>query len=88
GAFKSRFHYSLVHESQLASADYQPIPYPVKDENDIGFFTTSSKVLDPVTNRYDRTVTYLNRFNPNQPIEYYLSDSFFEPKNKLFLDST
>ncbi|WP_217532553.1 zinc-dependent metalloprotease [Vibrio metschnikovii] len=88
GAFKSRFHYSLVHESQLAAADYQPIPYAVKDENDIGFFTTSSKVLNPITNRYDRTVTYLNRFNPNAPIEYYLSDSFFDPKNKLFLDST
>ncbi|MBC3619501.1 zinc-dependent metalloprotease [Vibrio metschnikovii] len=88
GAFKSRFHYSLVHETQLASANYQPIPYAVKDENDIGFFTTSSKVLNPITNRYDRTATYLNRFNPNAPIEYYLSDSFFDPKNKLFLDST
>lgn len=46
GAFKSRFHYSLVHESQLASADYQPIPYPVKMKM-TSVFTTSSKVLIP-----------------------------------------
>ncbi|MBW3694621.1 MoxR-like ATPase [Vibrio sp. T187] len=89
GAFKSRFHYSLVHESIVASKDYEPILYPVGDENDIGYFTTASKKLNPITNKYDRDVVYLNRFNPNlESIKYYLSDNFFEDKNKLFLDST
>lgn len=89
GAFKARFYYSLVHESILASKDYEPILYPVGDENDIGFFTTASKKLNPITNKYDREVVYLNRFNPEQgTIKYYLSDNFFEEKNKLFLDST
>lgn len=88
GSFKARFFYSLVHESHLASEDYQPILYPVNDENDIGFFTTTTKKKDPITNKYD-SVTYLNRFNPNkETIKYYLSDNFFEEKNKLFLDST
>ncbi len=45
GAFKSRFYYSLVHESEVATEGYQPILYPVGDENDIGFFTTSTKSL-------------------------------------------
>ncbi|MCV5390501.1 hypothetical protein OFC62_37885, partial [Escherichia coli] len=55
----------------------------------IGFFTTSTKKLNPVTNKYDRDVVYLNRFNPDQgSIKYYLSDNFFEEKNKLFLDAT
>jgi len=89
GAFKSRFYYSLVHESEIATEGYQPILYPVGDENDIGFFTTATKKLNPITNKYDREVVYLNRFNPDQEsIEYYLSDNFFEEKNKLFLDAT
>ncbi|MDF2154044.1 M66 family metalloprotease [Vibrio sp. CAU 1672] len=89
GAFKSRFYYSLVHESQVASEGYQPVLYPVGDENDIGFFTTATKQLNPVTNKYDRDVVYLNRFNPDQDsIKYYLTDNFFEEKNKLFLDAT
>ncbi|MGR6859029.1 zinc-dependent metalloprotease [Aliivibrio salmonicida] len=88
GSFKARFFYSLVHESHLASKDYQPVLYPVNDENDIGFFTTTTKKKDPITNKYD-SVTYLNRFNPNKDtIKYYLSDNFFEEKNKIFLDST
>lgn len=88
GSFKARFFYSLVHESHVASEDYKPILYPLNDENDIGFFTTTTKKKDPITNKYD-SVTYLNRFNPTKgSIKYYLSDNFFEEKNKLFLDST
>ncbi len=89
GAFKSRFYYSLVHESAIATEGYQPILYPVGDENDIGFFATATKALNPITNKYDRDVVYLNRFNPNQEsIKYYLTDNFFEEKNKIFLDAT
>ena len=88
GSFKSRFFYSLVHEDNVASKDYQPVIYPVGDENDIGFFATTTKKLDPVTNKYN-DVTYLNRFNPNlESIEYYLSDNFFEEKNASLLDIT
>lgn len=89
GSFKTRFYYSLVHESVVASENYQPVMYPVGDENDIGFFTTRSKKLNPITNKYDRDVVYLNRFNPdNGTIKYHLTDNFFEDKNKLFLDAT
>lgn len=88
GSFKSRFFYSLVHEDNIASPDYQPVLYPVGDENEIGFFTTTTKRLDPVTNKYD-DVTLLNRFNPNlESIEYYLSDNFFEEKNASLLQVT
>ncbi|WP_159651701.1 zinc-dependent metalloprotease [Vibrio atypicus] len=88
GSFKSRFFYSLVHEDQVASADYKPILYPVGDENEIGFFATTTKKLDPITNKYN-DVTYLNRFNPElESIEYYLSDNFFEEKNASLLNVT
>ncbi|MCV6023219.1 hypothetical protein OFO93_42630, partial [Escherichia coli] len=61
GAFKSRFYYSLVHESEVATEGYQPILYPVGDENDIGFCTTTKKRLNPAKNKYDRDVDYRNR---------------------------
>ncbi|USH01451.1 zinc-dependent metalloprotease [Grimontia kaedaensis] len=89
GGFKSRFFYSLVHEDMVKSNDYTPVLYPVNDENEIGFFTSSTRVIDPVTNKYSRDAVYLNRFNPSLPsIDYYLSDNFFEPENKIFLDAT
>ncbi|MET2955648.1 zinc-dependent metalloprotease [Vibrio harveyi] len=89
GAFKSRFYYSLMHESVVATKDYQPVLYPIGDENDIGFFVSETKQLNPITNKYDRDVVYLNRFNPDQDsIKYYLTDNFFEEKNKIFLDAT
>ncbi|MGF1767539.1 zinc-dependent metalloprotease [Enterovibrio makurazakiensis] len=89
GGFKSRFFYSLVHEDIVKSKGYEPVLYPVNDENELGFFTSATKVIDPVTNNYYRDVVYLNRFNPALPtIDYYLSDNFFEPENKIFLDAT
>ncbi|GEK11989.1 zinc-dependent metalloprotease [Aliivibrio fischeri] len=88
GSFKSRFYYSLVHESHLASEDYTPIVYPDGDDDDFGFFTTTTLKLDPITNKYN-DITYLNRFNPSKSsIDYYLSDNFFEDKNKIYLDAT
>lgn len=88
GSFKARFYYSLVHEDHLASKDYQPIVYPKSDDSSFGFFTTTTLKLNPITNKYD-DVTYLNRFNPElDSIKYYLTDNFFEEKNKIYLDST
>ncbi|EGA69731.1 hypothetical protein VISI1226_17740 [Vibrio sinaloensis DSM 21326] len=88
GSFKARFFYSLVHEDHLASKDYQPIVYPNSDDSSFGFFTTTTLKLNPITNKYD-DVTYLNRFNPElDTIKYYLTDNFFEEKNKIYLDST
>ncbi|WP_039475699.1 M66 family metalloprotease [Vibrio sinaloensis] len=88
GSFKARFYYSLVHEDHLASKDYQPVVYPRADDTSFGFFTTTTLKLNPITNKYD-DVTYLNRFNPELgSIKYYLTDNFFEEKNKIYLDST
>lgn len=88
GSFKARFYYSLIHEDHLASKDYQPIVYPNADDTSFGFFTTTTLKLNPTTNKYE-DITYLNRFNPELgAIEYYLTDNFFEPKNKMYLDST
>lgn len=88
GSFKARFYYSLVHEDHLASNGYQPIVYPNADDSSFGFFTTTTLKLNPTTNKYE-DITYLNRFNPElDSIKYYLTDNFFEPKNKMYLDST
>lgn len=76
--FSSVYHHSLVKVTSLASPSYKPVVYPVKDENEFGFFTTEVKSLD-VDNRdvIDGKITYLNRWNPDRgTITYYLSDSF------------
>ncbi|WP_429019810.1 zinc-dependent metalloprotease [Aeromonas allosaccharophila] len=89
-SFKTSFYYSLVKLDKIASKDYQPIRYASADDGVFGFFDSTFEKLDEqgaATDGSERA--YLNRFNPGKStIDYYLSDTFFNPENKLFLDVT
>ncbi|SHH34539.1 zinc-dependent metalloprotease [Ferrimonas marina] len=81
---------SIVAVDQLASPDYQPVPYAQNEDGTFGFFTTEHRYRDANhaagSDGYVRT--YLNRFNPALPqITYYLSNNFYLPKNQAYLDS-
>lgn len=81
---------SLVALDRLSSPDYQAVPYAQYADSTFGFFKTSMDYAD-VNDTYgtDGWVrTYLNRFNPaKKTVTYYLSNNFYEPKNKAFLDA-
>jgi len=89
-SFKTSFYYSLVKLDNIASKNYQPIRYASADDGVFGFFDSTFEKLDEqgaATDGSERA--YLNRFNPDKStIDYYLSDTFFKPENKLFLDVT
>lgn len=89
-SFKTSFYYSLVKLDNIASKDYQPIRYASADDSVFGFFDSTFEKLDEqgaATDGSERA--YLHRFNPGKStIDYYLSDTFFKPENKLFLDVT
>ncbi|MEJ2765713.1 zinc-dependent metalloprotease [Photobacterium sp. MCCC 1A19761] len=90
-SFKTRFFYSLVKLDKLASKDYQTVHYPDRDSMRFGFFkdTKNERSLIGESDRQGHKFNLLNRFNPNKAsIDYYLSDSYFEPKNKFYLDVT
>ncbi|MCE9853746.1 zinc-dependent metalloprotease [Shewanella chilikensis] len=81
---------SIVALDQLASKDYQPIPYSEQEKGTFGFFNSSHSYRDRTDSEgvdgYVRT--YLNRFDPAKgELVYYLSNNFYEPKNKPFLDA-
>ncbi|MGH1409930.1 MAG: zinc-dependent metalloprotease [Aeromonas sp.] len=89
-SFKTSFYYSLVKLDKIASKDYQPIRYASSDDSVFGFFDSTFEKLDEQGAATDGSQrAYLNRFNPDKStIDYYLSDTFFKPENKLFLDVT
>lgn len=89
-SFTTSFYYSLVKLDKLATQGYKPIRYNVDEQSEFGFFTTDFSKLDNQGMPSDGSNrSYLNRFNPDkQSIDYYLSDTFFKPENKLFLDET
>ncbi|MGI2855455.1 zinc-dependent metalloprotease [Shewanella algae] len=81
---------SIVALDQLASKDYQPIPYSEQEKGTFGFFNSSHSYRDRTDSEgvdgYVRT--YLNRFDPAKgELVYYLSNNFYEAKNKPFLDA-
>lgn len=81
---------SIVAVDQLASKDYQAIPYAENEKGAFGFFTSSHTYRDATDSEgvdgYVRT--YLNRFNPaKSELTYYLSNNFYDAKNKPFLDA-
>ncbi|MBZ4678418.1 MAG: hypothetical protein JG763_1047 [Shewanella sp.] len=81
---------SIVALDQLASEDYQAIPYSEHEKGTFGFFNSSHSYRDRTDSEgvdgYVRT--YLNRFNPAKgELVYYLSNNFYEAKNKPFLDA-
>lgn len=89
-SFTTSFYYSLVKLDKLASPDYKAIRYAQDDQTTFGFFTSDFEKLDGQGSATDGSSrAYLNRFNPAKAnLEYYLSDTFFKPENKLFLDVT
>ncbi|USD38714.1 zinc-dependent metalloprotease [Ferrimonas sp. SCSIO 43195] len=81
---------SIVAVDQLASADYKALPYSEDEKGTYGFFTSSHNYRDATdSDGVDGYVrTYMNRFNPaKESVTYHLSNNFFEPKNKPFLDA-
>jgi hypothetical protein len=81
------YHYSLVKTDSILSKDYKVISYPQssKDEQSFGFFSTSRTQLAADNNNTDKSVIQImNRWNPDRKeINYYLSDEFAKPENKL-----
>ncbi len=88
--FTVPFYYSLVRLDKVASTDYEPIRYAPYEKNKFGFFHTKHKKSDAFYHYSQGTsIAYLNRFNPKKSqIDYYLSDTFFKPENKVFLETT
>jgi Met-zincin len=86
------YHYSLVKVNSVISKDYKTISYPIssKDEQSFGFFSTSKHRLDVDFSPTDKSRTQImNRWNPNRKvIDYYLSDEFAKPENKMISDLT
>lgn len=89
-SFKTRFFYSLVKLDKLATPDYQIVQAPGRDSLRFGFFNVekSQRSLTGESGLQGQSFNLLKRFNPNAPIEYYLSDSYFKKDNKLYLDVT
>ncbi|TKB49505.1 hypothetical protein FCL40_08270 [Ferrimonas sediminicola] len=89
-SFTTTEYISIVAVDKLASPDYQPIPYSEDERGTYGYFTSDHQFRDATDSEgvdgYVRT--YMNRFNPaKERITYYLSNNFFEPKNKAYLDA-
>ena len=89
-SFTTSFYYSIVKLDTIADPNYEPILYAQNEEDTFGFFTNDFNNLDSDYRKSDGSSRmYLNRFSPNKAsIDYYLSDTFHKPENKLFLDST
>ncbi|MCT4641077.1 MAG: zinc-dependent metalloprotease [Bacteriovoracaceae bacterium] len=91
-SFKVRFFYSIVELDQLATKGYEPVDYPLEDQDIFGFFKNKETVLeDHYDSQRPERKFLLNRFAPNRKngeLVYYLSKSFNKKKNKHLLDAT
>ncbi|MBR9728385.1 zinc-dependent metalloprotease [Shewanella intestini] len=89
-SFNTTEYISIIALDKLASKDYTPVPYSPYEDGTFGFFKTSHKYRDMnhSAGKEGYVRTYLNRFNPkDSEITYYLSNNFYEAKNKPFLDA-
>jgi hypothetical protein len=93
-SFKTRFSFSLVKLEDLETKDYKAVSYPIHDHDQFGFFKNKTMVLNLNNDSSRKVKKYLlNRWapgtesNPNI-INYFLSDSYFKPENKLILEAT
>lgn len=89
-SFTTTEYISIVALDQLASKDFDVVPYSEDENGSYGFFRTQHNYRDgnhsDGTDGYVRQ--YLNHYNPKkEAITYYLSNNFFEDKNKPFLDA-
>lgn len=86
------YHYSMVNVDKVLSPGYETVSYPEgsADESAFGFFSTKRTVLAADLNKTDKTaIQVMNRWNPNRSvIDYYLSDEFAKPENKMVKDLT
>ena len=82
---------SIVALDQLVRKNYKAVTYNETAKHTFGFSTTSHKVRN---NTYTSGIEgnylrFINRWDPEREnITYYLSNNFFEQKNKPFLDAT
>ncbi|BDY03796.1 zinc-dependent metalloprotease [Ferrimonas sp. YFM] len=89
-SFTTTEYISIVAVDKLASPDYQAIPYSEDERGTYGYFTSDHHYRDATdSDGVDGYVrTYMNRFNPaKESITYYLSNNFFDAKNKAYLDA-
>ena len=89
-SFTTTEYISVVALDQLASKDFVTIPYSEDENGTFGFFRTQHEYRDGnnADGKDGYIRQYLNHFNPKkEAITYYLSNNFFEPKNKPFLDA-
>ncbi|MEZ0391759.1 MAG: zinc-dependent metalloprotease [Pseudobdellovibrionaceae bacterium] len=79
------FHYSMLKLDSALSKDFKSVSYPDLDSQKFGFFTTERSPLgsDNIAHESGKKVI-MNHWNPNRTeINYYLSDEFAKPENKL-----
>ncbi|RTR37934.1 hypothetical protein EKG38_15295 [Shewanella canadensis] len=89
-SFTSTEYISIVAIDELANKDYQAIPYSPNENGTYGFFTSDHSYRDATdSSGVDGYVrTYMNRVDPTKKtLTYYLSNNFFLPKNKPYLDA-
>lgn len=88
--FSAVYHYSMVRVDKIASPNYKPVEYPQYDEDEIGFFTSEMRILDPDNRDVEiGKKVFMNRWNPEKgTLVYNLSKAFFRPHNRAILEAT
>jgi len=89
-SFNVKYFYSIIKLDSLVSKDYEPIDYPVTEQDDFGFFKNEQKELNSTFDP-SRPIQkfFLNRFNPKKGvIKYHLSKSFDKPENAHIKNAT
>ncbi|CAM2888277.1 hypothetical protein [Vibrio rarus] len=93
--FSTHEFYSIVAKSNLDAKEYTPVPYSHEDFARFGFFDSEIDNLSFISVRSrsqlqngHRYHDYLYRWNPKrEDITYYLSNNYYLPENKPYLDS-
>ena len=88
GSFKVRYYYSFVKLSDITTRGYSTILYPNNDHTDFGFFKQERHDLDNAfTSGHENIYFRLHRWAPGKTVEFYLSQSFNNPENKVYKDA-
>tara|TARA_R110002072_G_scaffold64203_11_gene160020 strand:+ start:602 stop:4744 length:4143 start_codon:yes stop_codon:yes gene_type:complete len=88
-SFNSRQFYSFVRLDKIASPNFKPIEYPLKDQTVFGFFKTRETAKNVDQNEEDKyLVNKWDTQDGQKPIVYHLSYEFIKPQNKYLLDAT
>ncbi|WP_050937076.1 zinc-dependent metalloprotease [Vibrio harveyi] len=87
-SFTTTQYFSIVARDKIVSPNYKAIPYQEGDTDLYGYFTHSKtyRSNENLSNADGTKRTYLRRFNPDKDsLTYYLSNSFWDEKNAIFL---